>query len=255
MGWGFRGDQKTQMRKEITLSYWLPLWLINNKIWILWSNDGQIKDNSTSLAKLYANKLIKCFCLLSEWIILSDFFSYSLCRAHNRNDLKGYECIKIFIAIRLNRLKGLMMYNEGVALKRKIVFPLFRTINVCEEKKGREGKGVSQRVEVYIWYMLWKPFWCPALKEVEIIPELWVFFVLQLLCLTTQPPNNIPDKTLLKKCLKASIVLQNSIIPYRCYTVSDHQTHFKMKRLVIYENLNQLNVLLPLEVPSSICDN
>ena len=28
-----------------------------------------------------------------------------------------------------------MMYKEGVALKRKIVFPLFRTINVCGEKE------------------------------------------------------------------------------------------------------------------------
>lgn len=27
------------------------------------------------------------------------------------------------------------MYKEGVALKRKIVFPLFRTINVCGEEK------------------------------------------------------------------------------------------------------------------------
>lgn len=27
------------------------------------------------------------------------------------------------------------MYKAGVALKRKIVFPLFTTINVCGEKK------------------------------------------------------------------------------------------------------------------------
>lgn len=53
--------------------------------------------------------------------------------------LKGYECIKILIAIRLSRLKGLKMYKEGVALKRKIVFCLFRTINVCGEKERRQS--------------------------------------------------------------------------------------------------------------------
>lgn len=52
---------------------------------------------------------------------------------------KGYECIKILIAIRLSKLKGLKMYKEGVALKRKIVFPLFMTINVCG-KRERETK-------------------------------------------------------------------------------------------------------------------
>lgn len=50
--------------------------------------------------------------------------------------LKGYECIKILIAIRLKRLKGLMTYKESVAWKRKIVFPLFRTINVCGERES-----------------------------------------------------------------------------------------------------------------------
>lgn len=53
---------------------------------------------------------------------------------------KGYECIKILIAIRLTRLKGLMKYKAGVALKRKIVFPLFSTINVCGENKNRQEK-------------------------------------------------------------------------------------------------------------------
>lgn len=54
--------------------------------------------------------------------------------------MKGYECIKILIAIRLSRLKGLKMYKEGVALKRKIVFCLFRTINVCGEKERRHSE-------------------------------------------------------------------------------------------------------------------
>lgn len=58
--------------------------------------------------------------------------------------MKGYECIKIFIAIRLSKLKGLKMYKEGVALKRKSVFPLFRTINVCGEKTDREREGERQ---------------------------------------------------------------------------------------------------------------
>lgn len=52
--------------------------------------------------------------------------------------LKGYECIKILIATCLTGLKGLMKYKAGLALKRKIVFPLFSTINVCGEK--REGE-------------------------------------------------------------------------------------------------------------------
>lgn len=55
-----------------------------------------------------------------------------------RHYFKGYECIKILIATRLTGLKGLMKYKAGVALKRKIVFPLFSTINVCGEKKKRE---------------------------------------------------------------------------------------------------------------------
>ncbi len=61
------------------------------------------------------------------------------------NDLKGYECIKILIAIRLSMLKGLKMYKEGVALKRKIVFPLFRTINVCGEKETE--KKITRQLE------------------------------------------------------------------------------------------------------------
>lgn len=55
-----------------------------------------------------------------------------------RHHFKGYECIKILIAIRLTGLKGLMKYKAGVALKRKIVFPLFITINVCGEKKKKK---------------------------------------------------------------------------------------------------------------------
>lgn len=55
-----------------------------------------------------------------------------------RHFCKGYECIKILIATRLTGLKGLMKYKAGVALKRKIVFPLFITINVCGEKKRRK---------------------------------------------------------------------------------------------------------------------
>lgn len=51
---------------------------------------------------------------------------------------KGYECIKILIATSLTGLKGLMKYKAGLALKRKIVFPLFSTINVCGEKRERE---------------------------------------------------------------------------------------------------------------------
>lgn len=60
--------------------------------------------------------------------------------------LKGYECIKIFIAIRLKRLKGLMMYKAGLALKRKIVFPLFSTMNVCGEKETtRKGSRETEK--------------------------------------------------------------------------------------------------------------
>lgn len=73
------------------------------------------------------------------------------------NHLKGYECIKILIAIRLSRLKGLKMYKEGVALKRKSVFPLFRTINVCGEREGereRHNKIVRTFSELIIWHIL-----------------------------------------------------------------------------------------------------
>ncbi len=62
-----------------------------------------------------------------------------------RHHFKGYECIKILIAICLTRLKGLMKYKAGVALKRKIVFPLFSTINVCGEKKEREKERERER--------------------------------------------------------------------------------------------------------------
>lgn len=66
---------------------------------------------------------------------------------------KGYECIKILIAICLNRLKGLMIYNEGVALNRKIVFPLFRTIKVWREKE--EGEKKRGKYVSYIYLSLW----------------------------------------------------------------------------------------------------
>lgn len=85
----------------------------------------------------------------SHIILLLQFF-FNLVQAHDISEVKGYECIKIFIAIRLNGLKGLMMYKEGVALKRKIVFPLFRTINVCGEKREREEMKVSQTVATNI---------------------------------------------------------------------------------------------------------
>lgn len=58
-----------------------------------------------------------------------------------RHHFKGYECIKILIATRLNGFKGFMKYKADVALKRKIVFPEFSTINVCGKKK-REGERV-----------------------------------------------------------------------------------------------------------------
>lgn len=48
---------------------------------------------------------------------------------------KGYECIKILIAILLIRLKGLKIYKAGVALNLKRVFPLFNTTKVCGERK------------------------------------------------------------------------------------------------------------------------
>jgi len=62
-----------------------------------------------------------------------------------RHHFKGYACIKILIATRLTGFKGCMKYKADVALKRKIVFPLFSTINVCGERErgereGREGE-------------------------------------------------------------------------------------------------------------------
>lgn len=57
---------------------------------------------------------------------------------------KGYECIKILIAIFLAILKGLIMYSDGVALKRYIVFPLFTTINVCRVKRGQETQETQE---------------------------------------------------------------------------------------------------------------
>lgn len=48
---------------------------------------------------------------------------------------KGYECTKILIDILLRGLKGDSMYSAGVALKRKIAFPLFNTIKVCRRKE------------------------------------------------------------------------------------------------------------------------
>lgn len=56
---------------------------------------------------------------------------------YNTHFRKGYECIKILIAIFLNGLKGLKIYMEGLALNLKIVFPLFNTIKVCRKKKRK----------------------------------------------------------------------------------------------------------------------
>lgn len=47
------------------------------------------------------------------------------------------------------------MYKEGVALKRKIVFPLFRTINVCGEREGETEKEKDKRLsDQIIWHIL-----------------------------------------------------------------------------------------------------
>ena len=72
--------------------------------------------------------------------------------------MKGYECIKILIAIRLSRLKGVRMYMEDVALKRKSVFPLLKTINVCgeREKKTRTKKVSTFRLSLIIWLILFR---------------------------------------------------------------------------------------------------
>lgn len=48
--------------------------------------------------------------------------------------MKGYECTKILIDILLRRLKGLKRYKAGVALKRKMTFPLFNTMKVWEKE-------------------------------------------------------------------------------------------------------------------------
>lgn len=40
-----------------------------------------------------------------------------------------------------------MKYKAGVALKRKIVFPLFSTINVCGEKKEREREPINEHLD------------------------------------------------------------------------------------------------------------
>lgn len=37
------------------------------------------------------------------------------------------------------------MYKADVALKRKIVFPLFSTINVCGEKKERNNQLITRQ--------------------------------------------------------------------------------------------------------------
>lgn len=73
-----------------------------------------------------------------------------------RHFFKGYECIKILIAIRLTKLKGLMKYKAGVALKRKIVFPLFSTINVCGEEKRRQRKKEKIRIRSHTEHTLIK---------------------------------------------------------------------------------------------------
>lgn len=49
------------------------------------------------------------------------------------------------------------MYKEGVALKRKIVFPLFMTINVCGERerdKERDNKTIRTFLEHIIYNIL-----------------------------------------------------------------------------------------------------
>lgn len=43
-----------------------------------------------------------------------------------------------------------MKYKAGVALKRKIVFPLFITINVCGDKKERREKE-KEGINYYQW--------------------------------------------------------------------------------------------------------
>lgn len=77
----------------------------------------------------------------TEHIIMNNTYKQeTLLSLPSRHHFKGYACIKILIATRLTGFKGLMKYKAGVALKRKIVFPLFSTINVCgERERGRGG--------------------------------------------------------------------------------------------------------------------
>lgn len=74
--------------------------------------------------------------VLGQWMTEQTQTGLTLAHLHQ---VKGYECIKILIATLLTGLKGLMKYKADVALKRKIVFPLFSTINVCGEKKKRNN--------------------------------------------------------------------------------------------------------------------
>lgn len=46
-----------------------------------------------------------------------------------------------------------MKYKAGVALKRKIVFPLFSTINVCEEKKKTKRERVNSQEKQNKFFM------------------------------------------------------------------------------------------------------
>lgn len=75
--------------------------------------------------------------LVEQYTIQSVVTPSKTCKAHSTHSWcrKGYECIKILIAILLIRLKGLKMYKAGVALNLKRVFPLFNTTKVCGERK------------------------------------------------------------------------------------------------------------------------
>ena len=73
--------------------------------------------------------------------------------------MKGYECTKILIDILLRRLKGLRRYKAGVALKRKMKFPLFNTMKVWQKKREfvvivYKNNTVSLQllIKEYLWF-------------------------------------------------------------------------------------------------------